>query len=68
MNENRFPPGWGEERAQRVFAYCETQTEDEAIAEVEAAYEDQTPSFVEVPFELVPTVRELIARHEKRVD
>ena len=64
MTQNRFPEGWDEERVQRVLAHYESQTEEEAVAEHEAAYEDQTQSFVSVPVELVPAVRELIAKHE----
>ena len=64
MKHNRFPEGWDEERVRRVLAHYEGQTEGEAVAEDEAAYEDQTQSFIEVPVELVPAVRELIAKHE----
>jgi hypothetical protein len=34
---NRFPPGWDEERVQKVLARYETQTDDEAVAEDEVA-------------------------------
>ena len=44
---------------------CDLQTAlSEAVAEDEAAYEDRTQSLVEVPVELVPAVRELIAKHK----
>lgn len=62
MKHNKFPPGWDEERVQRVIAYYEEQTEEEAVAEDEAAFEDQTQTFMEIPNELVPFVRELIAK------
>ena len=61
--KNEFPPGWDEQRVQKVLAHYEDQTEDEAVAEDEAAFEDQTQTFIEVPNELVPAVRELIAKH-----
>ena len=38
--ESQFPPGWDEERVRSVLEYYESQTEDEAVAEHEAAYED----------------------------
>ena len=60
---NEFPPGWDEERVQSVIAYYDQQTEDEAVAEAEEALEDESCVLVEVPIELVPTVRELIAKH-----
>jgi hypothetical protein len=59
---NRFPPGWDEARVRRVIEHYESQTEKEAIAEDEAAYESTTETTMEVPTELVPKVRELIAR------
>ena len=62
MKKNRFPKGWDEERVKRVLDYYENQTEDEAVAEDEAAWEDRSQTFVEVPNELVPAVRELIAK------
>jgi hypothetical protein len=37
--ENRFPPGWDEERVQEVLKYYERQTDEEAAAEDEAAFE-----------------------------
>lgn len=63
MKHNKFPPGWDEERVQRVIAYYEKQTEEEAVAEDEAAFEYQTQTIMEIPHELVPFVRELIAKH-----
>jgi hypothetical protein len=64
MKQSRFPKGWNEERVQRVLDHYENQTEEEAVAEDEAAWEDASQTFVEVPNELVPAVRELIARKE----
>ena len=65
VKQSRFPEGWDEQRVRRVLAHYEDQTEDEAVAEGEAAYEDKTQALVEVPVELVATVRELIAKHKK---
>ena len=60
-----YSPGWDEERVRKVLAHYESQSEDEAVAEDEAAYEDQTQTVMEVPNELVPAIRHLIARYEK---
>ena len=60
--QNEFPPGWDEERVQSVIAHYEQQTEDEAVAEDEAAFADESSVLIEVPIELVPAVRELIAQ------
>lgn len=65
MKQSRFPEGWDEERVRRILAHYEEQSEDEAVAEDEAVYEDRTQSVVEVPVELVPVVRELIAKHKR---
>ena len=62
MTQNRFPPGWDETRVKRVLEQYESQTPDEAVAEDEAAYESTTHTAMEVPVELVPQVRALIAK------
>jgi hypothetical protein len=57
-----FPHGWDEKRVQRVLAHYESQTEDEAVAEDEAAYEAEGQTVMIVPTDLVPAIRRLIAR------
>ncbi len=64
MRQPRFPAGWDEERVRRVLAHYEEQSEDEAVAEDEAAFEESTQTVMEVPHELVPAIRELIAKHQ----
>jgi 16S rRNA C1402 N4-methylase RsmH len=64
MKESKFLNGWDEEKVHRVLAQYEKQTEEEALAEDEAAYEDRTQTTIDVPVELVPAVRELIAKHQ----
>lgn len=63
MKPDKFPPGWDAERVQRVAAHYEDQTEEEAFAEDEAAFADKTQAVMEIPLELVPTVRELLAKY-----
>ena len=65
MKQSKFPPGWDEERVRRVLDHYERQTEEEAVAEDEATFEDPTQAVVEVPRELVPAIRELIAKHKE---
>ena len=60
--QSKFPPGWDEERVLRLLKHYEEQSEEEAVAEDEAAFED-AETVMQVPVELVPAVRELIARH-----
>jgi hypothetical protein len=66
MKQTKFPKGWDEERVRQVLRHCDQQGEEEAVAEDEAAFEDPTQKVIEVPRELVPAIRELIAKHENR--
>jgi len=65
MKQSKFPPGWDEQRVRRVLKHYEKQTEEAAVAEDEAAFEDSAQAVMEVPRELVPTIRHLIAKHKK---
>jgi len=60
--KTNYPPGWNESRVKRVLEHYECQSEEEAVAEDEAAYEDPNQTFIEIPNELVPEVRELLAK------
>jgi hypothetical protein len=62
MNQSRYPEGWDEARVRRVLEHYEGQSDEEAVAEDDAAAEDTTHTLMEVPVELVPLVRELIAK------
>ena len=59
MTANKYPPGWNETRVRRVLEYYESQTDEEAAAEIEAASKRTT---MEGPMALVPAVRKLIAK------
>jgi hypothetical protein len=63
--KTRFPAGWDEERVRRVLEHYDTQSDEEAVAEDEAAFEETTHTAMEVPVDLVPRVRELIAKHRR---
>lgn len=62
MTENRFPPGWDEDRVRRVLDHYEDQTDEEAVAEDEERYDATTHTVMEVPAELVQAIRKLIAK------
>ena len=64
MRQTKFPPGWDEKRVNEVLAHYESQTEEEAVAKDEAAFEAAGQTVMEIPTELVPKVRELIAKHK----
>jgi hypothetical protein len=57
-----YPPGWSEERVRKVLEHYDQQTDDEAVAEDEAAFDSNTRTAMEVPVDLVPQIREMIAR------
>jgi hypothetical protein len=63
MSQQTYPPGWDEERVKQVLAYYEQQSEEEMVAEDEAAFEKDGAAVMEVPYELIATIRELIAKH-----
>jgi hypothetical protein len=61
-SRQKFPPGWDEARVRKVLAHYENQSEAEAVAEDEAAYEAEGQTVMIVPTDLVPAIRELISR------
>lgn len=66
MRPNRFPKGWNEERVREVLEHYENQTEEEAVAEAEAALSDPNCAVMAIPHELVPAVQRLIVRYEAK--
>ncbi len=64
MKQSKFPSGWDKKRVKDVLEHYETQSEEEAIAEDGAAFEAPDQTVMEIPCDLVPAVRELIAKHK----
>ena len=64
MKQGKFPQGWDKKRVKEVLDHYESQTEEEAVAEDEAAFEATDQTVMEIPTELVSKVRELIAKHK----
>ena len=64
MSKENLPAGWNEEKVRRVLAYYEQQTEEHALIEDEAGVES-SETVMSVPRDLVPKVRELIAKHNR---
>lgn len=62
LKKNEFPAGWDEQRVRDVLEHYDRQSEEQAVAEDEAAMEDASQTIMEVPNDLVPKVRELIAK------
>ncbi|MBN1609638.1 MAG: hypothetical protein JW940_23600 [Polyangiaceae bacterium] len=65
MTQRAFPPGWDEARVRKVLEHYESQSEEQAVAEDEAAAESNADTVMTVPKPLVPAVRELIAKHQR---
>ena len=42
MKQSKYPVGWDEERVRRVLEHYEAQSDEESVAEDEAAYEATT--------------------------
>jgi hypothetical protein len=61
MSQNKFPSGWDKDKVRRVLAYYEVQTEEDALLEDEACLEP-SETVMNIPHDLVPKVRELIAK------
>ena len=64
VKRNKFPPGWNEARVRAVLQHYEEQTEDEAVAEDEAAFHKRGQTVIVVPQRLVPAITKLITREE----
>jgi hypothetical protein len=63
MSEGRFPADWDQQKVLRVLAHYEEQTEEDALAEDESAVQP-SETVMSIPHELVPKVRELIAKRQ----
>jgi hypothetical protein len=62
MKATELPTGWDEQSIQELAEYYDHQTDEEAAAEHEAALSDPATTLMEVPVDLVPLFRELIAK------
>ena len=57
-----YPKGWNRKRVQSLIDHYENQSDDEAIAEAEAAYKNRQTAMIQVPLRLVPKVQKLLAK------
>jgi hypothetical protein len=61
---SRFPKGWNAARVRAVLEHYESQTEEEAVAEDEAAFLKRDQAVMVVPKGLVPRITKLITREQ----
>ena len=66
MKRTKYPTGWNEAKIRRVLRHYESQTEDEAIKEDEAAEGLKDQTLIVVPKRLVPEITRLIEKHRSR--
>jgi hypothetical protein len=67
MIEQRFPPGWDEERVKRLLAELDTRTDEEwVVADEAAAAEQDDQAVVTVPVGLLPEIRRLLAAYKPK--
>lgn len=64
MSETRLPDGWTEDKIKGVLGHYEEQSEGDALLEDEAAVRP-AETVMTVPRDLVPVVRELIAKRRR---
>ncbi len=58
----KYPKGWNAKRIKELADHYENQSEDEAVAEDEAAYRNTRLTMMAVPVKLVPKVQKMIAK------
>jgi len=61
-DRNVYPKGWDRKRVEALAKYYDSQSDDEAIAEAEAAYKDGSFAMMAIPWKLVPQVHRLLSR------
>ncbi len=67
MSEPKYPRGWDEERVNRLLAHYESLSEEEQVAEDEAAVEQQSgQAVITVPDELLPAIRQMLGGEKGR--
>lgn len=64
MSETKIPKGWNEAKIRRVLAHYEKQAGGDAVLEDEAGV-GSPETVMSVPRDLVPKVRELIAKRSR---
>jgi len=67
MIEQRYPEGWDQQRVRRLLADLDSRTDDEWVANDEAAALQQDDQVVvTVPVGLLPEIRRLLAAYKPR--
>ncbi|MBI3411913.1 MAG: hypothetical protein HY040_26585 [Planctomycetes bacterium] len=62
MKKPRLPKDWSEREIRKLAKRQDEQSEEEQVAEMEAAMSAKDQTLMVVPTKLVPKIQELIAR------
>ena len=57
-----YPAGWDEERIRKLAEHYDSQSEDEQVAEHEAAFRREDTTVMVVPTDFVPEIVRLISK------
>ena len=63
---NKYPKGWDRKRVEDLAEHYDDQKDDEAAAEDDRAFADSDETVVSVPKELLPEIREILAKHRRK--
>jgi hypothetical protein len=65
MTEQHYPSGWNEERVKKLIAYYDALSDEEQVAEDEAAVsQQQGQTVITVPDTILPAIRQLLSGAE----
>jgi response regulator of citrate/malate metabolism len=62
---NKYPKGLNAAKVRRIIDHYDHQTDEESAREIETARVVKATSWIEVPIELLPKVRKLLAQYRK---
>jgi hypothetical protein len=57
---NRYSNGLNREKVEAIIAFYDKHSDEDAIAEADAAYRKRKSTLIEVPVKLLPQVRRLL--------
>jgi hypothetical protein len=64
-SKQQFPAGWNERKPRAVIQHYDRLTDDELAHEIETEEEVKEETLISVPTELLPTIQQLIIRHQQ---
>jgi len=65
---NKYPKGWNYARVQGVIEHFDRQSDDDAVAEAQAAWENSRVRMMAITVELVSQVESLLAERSGKTE